>query len=103
MIETLPKTRAPFPARPIAPQGSRDTGKIHQEVGHGQLDDETRRDLRRRKLCFTCQMSWHRGTSALRARPITLRCTQIASPRTILSMGWMEEMEDPSPQEVDHH
>ena len=28
---------------------------------HTALDDDTRRDLRRRKLCFTCQKPWASG------------------------------------------
>jgi hypothetical protein len=31
------------------------------EKGKGKLDEATRRDLRRKKLCFTCKEPWHPG------------------------------------------
>ena len=61
MIDALPKTKAPILARHTATQGGRDTRQIHREVGHGHLDDETRRELWRRKFCFMCQEPWALG------------------------------------------
>lgn len=59
----IPKTQETFPAHTPYPQKGNDTTPPPQRTtqGRGQLDDETRKDLRRRKLCFTCQEPWAPG------------------------------------------
>jgi hypothetical protein len=37
----------------------RDTKKM--DKGKGKMDEATRRELRRKKLCFTCKESWNLG------------------------------------------
>ena len=56
----MPKTRAPFPQRPTFQPKGKDTRVPSPKgsQGRGPLDDDTQRDLRRRKLCFTCQKPW---------------------------------------------
>lgn len=58
MIEAVPKTRAFAPTRPTAPQGNRDTRPPQRDGGCGQMDEETWRDLKRRRLCFMWQEPW---------------------------------------------
>lgn len=55
MIDAVPKNWAFVPTRPTAPQGNRDARPPQRDGGLGQLDDDTQRDLVRRRLCFTCQ------------------------------------------------
>jgi hypothetical protein len=38
-------------------QGGRDRRGFDR--GHGRMDDNTRRELRRKKLCFTCKEPWN--------------------------------------------
>ena len=58
--EALPRTRAPFPQRPAFQPKGKDARVPPQKgnQGRGPLDNDTLRDLRRRKLCFTCQEPW---------------------------------------------
>jgi len=61
--DALPRTRAPFPQRPTFQLKGKDTRVLPPKgnQSQGPLDDETRRDLRRKKLCFTCQEPWAPG------------------------------------------
>lgn len=61
--DAIPKAWAPVPLQAPFPQSGHDTRPPPQRYiqGHGQLDDETWRDLCRRKLCFTCQEPWASG------------------------------------------
>lgn len=58
MIDIVPMTKAPIPTRLLVLQWNKDTCQPQREVGHGHIDDDTRRDLWRRKFCFTCQEPW---------------------------------------------
>ena len=68
--DALPRTRAPIPNRLAFQQRGRDTRDPPpgENQGRGPLDDETRRDLRRKKLCFTCQESWAPGHRCARGK-----------------------------------
>ena len=61
--DALPWTRAPFPQRSAFQPKWKDV-RVPPPKGNqsrGPLDDETRRDLRRKRLCFTCQEPWAPG------------------------------------------
>jgi hypothetical protein len=50
------------PRPPVIPR-SRDTK--HMDKGKGKLDEGTRRELKRKKLCFTCKEPWKPGHRCL--------------------------------------
>jgi len=50
------------PRPPIIPRG-RDTKQM--DKGKGKLDEATRRELRRKQLCFTCKEQWQPGHRCL--------------------------------------
>jgi hypothetical protein len=50
------------PKPPIIPRGQ-DTRPL--DKGKRKLDEATRRDLRRKQLCFTCKEPWHPGHRCL--------------------------------------
>lgn len=61
--DALSRTRAPFLKRPAFQSKGKDT-RVPPPKGNqdrGPLDNETRRYLRQKKLCFTCQDSWALG------------------------------------------
>jgi len=89
----IPKTRAPIPSCiPYHKKGS-DTRSPPQRAtqGRGLLDEETRRDLRRRKLCFTCQELGRQAIGAKRSKPIILRSFGIVIRRTMWSWSMVGE------------
>ena len=59
----MPRTRTPYPQR----QGFQLKGKDVRvpppkgNPGRTQIDDDARRDLRKKRLCFTCQEPWAPG------------------------------------------
>ena len=59
----MPRTRAPYPQR----QGFQPKGKdvrIPPPKGNprrAQIDNDARRELRKKRLCFTCQEPWAPG------------------------------------------
>ena len=59
----IPKTRAPFHAWTPFPQKGHETRTPLPRTtqGRGQLDEDTWKDLQRRKLCFTCRDPWAPG------------------------------------------
>jgi hypothetical protein len=58
--EAVPKNR--FPARPIIPLRDKDKKPFQREWPRREkMDEDTRRELRRKKLCFTCQEPWVPG------------------------------------------
>jgi hypothetical protein len=60
LADSMPKTKT-F-SKPIVPQEDQDRKPIQREwKGKEKLDDATRRDLMRRKLCFTCKDPWVPG------------------------------------------
>ena len=60
MQDAVPKNR--FLPKFYIPQKGKEVKKEQWEpFGKGKLDDETRKDLRRRKLCFSCQEPWAPG------------------------------------------
>ena len=61
--DALPKPKASFQHKPFFPsKGKEEKAAPSKESSYKKpLDDEVRRDLRRRKLCFTCQESWAPG------------------------------------------
>lgn len=63
MQDALPWTRAPFPQRPAFQPKGRDM-RVPPPKGsqdRGPLDDETWRDPRQKKICFTFQEPWAPG------------------------------------------
>ena len=60
MQDAVPKNR--FLPKFYIPQKGKEIKQQQQEpFGKGKLDDETRKDLRRRRLCFSCQQPWAPG------------------------------------------
>jgi hypothetical protein len=60
MQDVVPKSR--FPPKPTFPQKSKETKPFLRDwAGNPKLDEETRKELRRKKLCFSCQESWVPG------------------------------------------
>ena len=61
--DALPRTRTPYPQR----QGFQSKGKDVRvpppkgNPGRAQIDDDARRELRKKRLCFTCQEPWAPG------------------------------------------
>jgi len=54
MIDVVPRNQDFIPIRPTALLGNKDARPPQIDGGHDQLDDDTQRDLKRRRLCFTC-------------------------------------------------
>ena len=62
--DAVPKNR--FPPKPIFPPKGKDTRPLQKDwTGKPKLDDDTRRELRRKKLCFSCQEPWVPGHRCL--------------------------------------
>jgi hypothetical protein len=60
LADSASKTK-PF-SKPFVPQKDRDRKPFQREwKGKEKLDDETRRELMRKKLCFTCKDPWVPG------------------------------------------
>jgi hypothetical protein len=60
LADPVPKTKT-F-SKPFVPQKDRDRKPFQREwKGKEKLDDETRRDLMRKKLCFNCRDPWIQG------------------------------------------
>jgi hypothetical protein len=60
LADSVPKTK-PF-SKPFIPQRDRDRKPFQREwKGKEKLDDEMRRELMRKKLCFTCKDPWVPG------------------------------------------
>jgi hypothetical protein len=60
MMDTVPKTKGP--TKPYIPPKNPDKKPFHKEwTGKDRLDEETRRELRWKKLCFTCKDPWESG------------------------------------------
>jgi hypothetical protein len=60
LADSVPKTKT-F-SKPFVPQRDRDTKPFQREwKGKEKLDDETRRELMRKKLCFSCRDPWVLG------------------------------------------
>ena len=60
MEDAAPKNR--YPPKPFIPQKGKDK-KPFQKGGSGnnRLDEETRNELQRKKLCFSCKEPWQLG------------------------------------------
>jgi hypothetical protein len=57
LADSVPKTKT-F-SKPFVPQRDRDRKPFKREWnGKEKLDDETRRELMRKKLCFSCRDPW---------------------------------------------
>jgi hypothetical protein len=60
LADSVPKTKT-F-SKPFVPQRDRDRKPFQREwKGKEKLDDETRRELMRKKLCFSCRDPWVPG------------------------------------------
>ena len=61
--DALPKEKATFQHKPSFPSKGKDEKASFSKESQNKnpLDDDFRRDLRRRKLCFTCQEPWAPG------------------------------------------
>jgi hypothetical protein len=60
LADSVPKTKN-F-SKPFVPQRDRDRKPFQREwKGKEKLDDETRREIMRKKLCFRCRDSWVPG------------------------------------------
>jgi hypothetical protein len=57
-------TKTKFTPRPPINQGGRDQKGMKK--GKGRMDEETRRELRRKLLCFTCKEPWEPGYKCMR-------------------------------------
>ena len=61
--DVLPKTRTPYPQRQTFQSKGKDM-RIPPPKGNPgrvQLDDDARRELKKKRLCFTCQEPWALG------------------------------------------
>jgi hypothetical protein len=56
-------TKTKFAPRPLINQGGRD--QMGVDKGKGRMDEATRRELRRKKLCFTCKEPWDPGKKCM--------------------------------------
>jgi hypothetical protein len=66
--------------RPPINQGGRDPKGY--DKGRGRIDDNTRRELRRKQLCFTCKEPWDPSHKCMdEDRYITLRSLQMTKKR----------------------
>jgi hypothetical protein len=60
LADSVPKTKT-F-SKPFVPQRDQDRKPLQREwKGKEKLDDETRRELMRKKLCFSCRDPWVPG------------------------------------------
>jgi hypothetical protein len=60
MTDTVPKTKGP--TKPYIPPKPQDNKSFQKDgTGKDRMDEETRRELRRKKLCFTCKDPWEPG------------------------------------------
>jgi hypothetical protein len=60
MQDVVPKSR--FPLKPTFPQKNKEVKPFQKDwAGKPRLDEETRRELRKKKLCFNCQDPWVPG------------------------------------------
>jgi hypothetical protein len=51
-----------FPSKLFLPQRNKDKNPFQKEwSGKHKMDEETRRELRRKKLCFSCKEPWELG------------------------------------------
>jgi hypothetical protein len=73
--ESVPKTKT-F-SKTFMPQKDQDMKPFQREwQGKEKLDDETRRDLIRKKLCFNCIEPWVLGHRRRTVDPLTQRRSQ---------------------------
>jgi len=56
-------TKTKFAPRPHINQGGRDQRGVDR--GKGRMDEATRRELRRKQLCFTCKEPWDPGKKCM--------------------------------------
>jgi hypothetical protein len=69
LANSVPKTKT-F-SKPFVPQKDRDRKPFQREwKGKQKLDDDTRRELMRKKLCFTCEDPWVPGHRCMGRREI---------------------------------
>jgi hypothetical protein len=60
MQDDVPKNK--FPPKPTFPQKNKEAKPFQKDwVEKPRLDEETRRELRKKKLCFSCQEPWVLG------------------------------------------
>ena len=61
--DALPRAKETFQQKPTFPSNGKYEKAHLSKQGQNKvpLSDDVRRDLRRRKLCFTCQESWAPG------------------------------------------
>jgi hypothetical protein len=60
MVDSVPKNKTFF--KPFMPQRDRDKKPFHREwKGNENLDDETKRELMRKNLCFSYRYPWVPG------------------------------------------
>ena len=52
-----------FSPRPPINQGVRDQRGVYR--GKGRMDEATRRELRRKQMCFTCKEPWEAGHKSM--------------------------------------
>jgi hypothetical protein len=55
--------KAKFTPRPPINKGERD--KRGMDRGKGMMDEDTRRELRRKQICFTCKEPWDPGNKCM--------------------------------------
>ena len=82
--DSVPKNK--FPLKTNFLVRDKDKKRFQQDVPKKTwLDEDTRKDLRRKKLCFTCQEPGYQDTGVQgRRRSTTLRCIQTVM-RTTMS------------------
>lgn len=61
--DVLPRTPTPYPQRQTFQSKGKDVRipSPKGNPGRGQLDDDARRKLKKKRLCFTCQEAWAPG------------------------------------------
>jgi hypothetical protein len=59
MADTVPKKA---PVKPFIPQKGKETKPFQKPwTGKDRMDEETQKELRRKKLCFSCKEPWESG------------------------------------------
>jgi hypothetical protein len=59
MADTMPKKA---PVKPFIPQKGKETKPFQKPwKGKDRMDEQTRKELRRKKLCFSCKEPWESG------------------------------------------
>jgi hypothetical protein len=90
-------------SKPFVPQRDRDWKQFQREwKGKEKLDDETRRELMRKKLCFSCRDPWvpgHRCMGKGEIHYIEVATNNVDSEEEEKDSGFTSSEEESAPKE----